>query len=1345
MVLSIRSQGFQDAYKKFNEEYDAGNLRTKEEQDNFFAARDMGKEEFSVASNEYEEALNRGEVDFTGRGTFLARVPGRAVGDMVTGIVDLVDMVTPGDLSGAMASAMDNAPIPDSAKEIINELFDPYHGDEVGGMIEKGVAFLGSVAVPSSGIIKGLSLANKGAKLASPAARASIRQAAKKIDKAKRRQFLQDEYEKAIRIPQLAQTGAQGAVYAGVATAVEDPEQGLANFIVEQFPESKEYLERLVVNPDDTEAENFMKRLMTNMGLSAALSPLYIAHAFKKPLLTTAAIPFQPIGKAMSSVAKATGLDNLSLPAHFSSRMGTSDTALALTVEKEAAVDAAFKVATATAKEYDDATLKFAKEEAARTGRNFSEIQEELKGSISGFMNKGEELRDLEFDTFISKYGDELASKYESEYLAKFKQPDPSLGFTKGQKIKAPPATAKGQQQKGTILSVDGDTAVVSVKRYDGKRIKRTVKIDDLELDIKDKVRKEARQFASEQVDADARKYAGDKARAFIKNNISQLPKDVQDKVKIMRRDMDNLSKELNKTSKGKFSATVGNNLGIYLTKQYGIFDDPVYRKQILSKYKQFKKDGTDENGIFTNALNEIKKMGNAKNPIDDSNAIDYLDELIKSSNASEASSIFESFIAHSTKTGSAKSGLARKKLPEGLSTLYKPMTEFENRYVATMANLSKATATTRYLSDLADHMIETGVAVRDPGLANVNNILGSIGKSEIAKVLGTSEDIFNPLHGVYTKDQNYIDLLKEGINSVKPTSGLMKAFLAGKGISQSLKTIYSPITWGRNIMGNGFFMLGNGMGLSRLGDGFRRAGTNFLNKNSREQAERYALYVKHGLVNSGLNVNQIKRNMTEAVKDTDNWLANGFDKAANMPFNKKMVDFYQAQDDMFKIAHFEETLHQLKQSKAFKGLSEEEIIREAAQRTRDMMPNYKLVPKFVKNIGGSVVGDFVSFPAEVMRVSKNLAKYTYKDLVSGDPTLQAMAAKRLAGMTAVGMAGDMASDFSRNMAGITDEQEDAINNRVPSWEYNQDRIYLSGIKNDRNNHKTVDYLNLGPIDPFAYLKVMSKGVHAAILAGMDENTANQHWDKILGKTFVTTLEPFLAPSMITETIMDTVAKVKEDGVSYETALDPAVQLFTPGFVSQIQKQLAYVDSKKKQDVYGQDPYKKGYASYYDGEIDVPASLGLKRQRLDLTAGVPFALDPLVNEVKGLPTEMTRSISDPSITDPNEVYDTYKRLQKKKLNTMEQLRFMLKDYKALFGDGYLDELGYGLSRMGSREIDPVARKLIQQADGNVFEPFTYTLTPQIMQLSRTPIPYDEINNLTNQLIGTTIVEDEEED
>jgi hypothetical protein len=1341
MVLSIRSQGFQDAYKKFNEEYDAGNLRTKEEQDNFFAARDMGKEEFRNAADEYEDALSKGEVDFTGRGTFLTRVPGRAVGDMVTGVVDLVDMVTPGDLSGAMASAIDDAPIPDSAKEFINELFDPYHGDEVGGMIEKGVAFIGSLAVPSTGIIKGLNLANKGAKLASPAARATIKQAAKKIDKDKRRQFLQEEYEKAIRIPQLAQTGAQGAVYAGVATVVEDPEQGLANTIVELFPESEKYLERLVVNPDDSEAENFIKRLMTNLGLSAALSPLYIAHAFKKPILTTAAIPFQPIGKAMSSVAQSTGLDKLSLPASFSSRMGTDDTALALAVEKEAATDAAFRVAEASRKEYETSILNYATQEASRTGRNLSEIQDELKGRISTFMNRGEEVRDLEYDTFISKYGDELTSKYEEELLKRYKQPDPSLGFIKGQKIKAPPATAKGKEQKGTILSVEGDTAVVSVKRYDGKRIKRTVKIDDLELDINDKLQKEARLKASQRVEEEARKFSGDKARDYIKNNISTLPKEVQDKVKVMRQDMDKLSMDLNKNTKGKFNATVGNNLGIYMTKSYSLFDDPIYKNQIIKKFKKFKKDGTDENGIFNNALDQIKKSYGA----DDVTASMYLDELLKSKSATEAQSIFESFIAHSTKTGSSKSGIARKKIPDSLLAIYKPMTGFENRYTTTMANLSKVNATTKYLNELSEHMVENGIAFRDKALYKANPRLGEIGKSEISKVLGTSEDIFNPLEGLYTNNENYIKLLEEGINSVKPTSGLMKTFLAGKGASQSAKTIYSPVTWGRNIMGNGFFMLANGMGVSKLGDGFKKAGINFLNKNSKEQAERYATYIKHGLVNSGLNVNQIRRNMSEAVKDTDNWLANAYDKAANLPFNKKMVDFYQAQDDMFKIAHFEETLDQLKRSKAFKGKSEEEIIREAAQRTRDMLPNYKLVPKAVKNIGGSVVGDFVSFPAEVLRVSKNLAKYTYKDLVSGDDVLQAMAAKRLAGMTAVGMAGDMISDFSRNLAGITDEQENAINNTVPSWEYNQDRIYLSGLKKDRNNHVVTDYFNLGPVDPFAYLKVMSKGVHASILAGMDENTANQHWDKIAAKTFLSSVEPFLAPSMITETIMDTVAKVKEEGVAYNTALEPAVELFTPGFVSQIQKQLAYVDSKKKQDAYAQDPYKKGYATYYDGEVDLPASLGLKRQRLDLTAGVPFAFDPIINEIKGLPTEMTRKISDPSITDPNEVYDTYKTLQKKKLNTMEQLRFMMKDYKALFGDNYLNELGYGLSRMGSKDIDSVTRTLIQQAEGNVFEPFTYTLTPQIMELSRTPIPYDEINDLTNRLMGTAIVEDEEED
>ena len=46
---------------------------------------------------------------------------------------------------------------------------------------------------------------------------------------------------------------------------------------------------------------------------------------------------------------------------------------------------------------------------------------------------------------------------------------------------------------------------------------------------------------------------------------------------------------------------------------------------------------------------------------------------------------------------------------------------------------------------------------------------------------------------------------------------------------------------------------------------------------------------------------------------------------------------------------------------------------------------------------------------------------------------------------------------MSMALAGISKEQDGAINNLVPSWEYNQNRIYLSGIDEDERGHVGVE------------------------------------------------------------------------------------------------------------------------------------------------------------------------------------------------------------------------------------------------------------------------------------------------
>ena len=106
-------------------------------------------------------------------------------------------------------------------------------------------------------------------------------------------------------------------------------------------------------------------------------------------------------------------------------------------------------------------------------------------------------------------------------------------------------------------------------------------------------------------------------------------------------------------------------------------------------------------------------------------------------------------------------------------------------------------------------------------------------------------------------------------------------------------------------------------------------------------------------------------------------------------------------------------------------------------------------------------VGNFVAFPAEILRTSKNLAKYAWKD-ISGttakelgitDPKIikeiKNMGLKRLAGMSAVAVSGDALSDFSKMLFNISDDQEEVMNNSpaIANWERGMNKIFTGEIK----------------------------------------------------------------------------------------------------------------------------------------------------------------------------------------------------------------------------------------------------------------------------------------------------------
>jgi hypothetical protein len=471
-------------------------------------------------------------------------------------------------------------------------------------------------------------------------------------------------------------------------------------------------------------------------------------------------------------------------------------------------------------------------------------------------------------------------------------------------------------------------------------------------------------------------------------------------------------------------------------------------------------------------------------------------------------------------------------------------------------------------------------------------------------------------IKGMYISPE-YEDMLRTLLDEPDMKHWFTKAWATSKGITQAGKTIYNPATHGRNTMGNMALMLANGM-VPIGGKGTKKAWDATWGRIRKKSDEELAKYIGkmigYGLADSSVTLNIVKKNMgrtpnTVLSKMTDNTIAR----------------LYEGEDFLFKAMHFEKTLNYLKKAHPKKGIDELEQM--AARRTRDLMPNYNLLPKAVKKLRYMPIGDFAGFAAEIARVSKNLVKYTFNDILSGNAILQKQAAKRAGGMTGAALLPTIAEEESAAVFGIEPEEREALSQIDKPYYTNVNKIYLSGITENSKGNKQVERLMLGGIDPFNSIKIAARALHQGLLSE-DMNP------EIISRTGIaaldSTLGPLLGTSMLTDALVRTVSG--DDFMAYNenTAIGSAMrsvartfdidnpltrgasmiaQAFEPGVVSWIQKRANFEDQMNEKG--------EAYSNFY---TPLPTALG------QLRTGEQF-LDTTIKDVASL-TGLGSSIQD---------------------------------------------------------------------------------------------------------------------
>ena len=413
------------------------------------------------------------------------------------------------------------------------------------------------------------------------------------------------------------------------------------------------------------------------------------------------------------------------------------------------------------------------------------------------------------------------------------------------------------------------------------------------------------------------------------------------------------------------------------------------------------------------------------------------------------------------------------------------------------------------------------------------------------------ADGITNPLNGKFAIN-GIADALEETSQNLGAKSMLGKAYenfiLYPKATSQIAKTILSPITHVRNFLSASAFATANGIipGVTltpaMMKEAFSALQVNM--KGTRQQNELYQKLLRLGVVNSQVQVGDLVKLM-EDVKFGETFNSyNGLSKMLERPrkFMKASQEYYTAEDDFWKIGSWTAETNRLEKSFAAKGLTrgqsfkdssgkmvtltQDYFEKEAANIVKNNIPNYSYVSDFVKGLRRLPVGNFVSFPAEIMRTSTNIVKRALDEIsftatLADGTTIKPLADvgyKRLAGMAGTTLVVPYAAvEGAKALYNVTDDEMDAMRRFVPGWSKNSTLIPIRDKETGKLKYTDFSHMNAYDTITRPLQTVLNRvgqgeddmdGIMDDFILGMVEST------KELGL-------PFISESIWTEALTD--------------------------------------------------------------------------------------------------------------------------------------------------------------------------------------------------------------------------------
>ena len=676
---------------------------------------------------------------------------------------------------------------------------------------------------------------------------------------------------------------------------------------------------------------------------------------------------------------------------------------------------------------------------------------------------------------------------------------------------------------------------------------------------------------------------------------LEKLPENVRQKIMELRQSIDARSLRLREMGLApKISTAIDNKIGLYVTADYEIFTNPQWLKRIKAAVKG--SDDVEAAQIVEGVRRWIKRTHPKYNQTE---VQGKLDEIINAFESGEES--FFKFLgmgknARTDQHPLSKSLDPRKPFPEEIRALLKEVDNPVDRFTSTINKQSKLIAEHNFLSSMRT-IAESGYGSKlfriskRPLTEGDTSFIGNM--EEIANsYIRAQGKKANPLAGVYTT-KSYKDMVAKGLDFNTPNNKILRALHSAQALASGAQTVMSEATHLINLQGNVVFSIANGnvMPWSMLGKDsvasalkkvataspdFNRLVLRMKGNKLKISTEEFRNLQRRGLIDSGVTQEFFSRSL-EAGLSNPIKLLNPVAKTY-----KALGELYRGEDAIFKVFNYYREL--AKYRKAYPKLTEDQLQVFAAEIVKDTLPTYSRIPRALKATRiAPVVGAFPSFLVESFRVAKNTAKIGARDfakgLATGNLSLMRIGAERLAGLTAVGVAGEGYLISNNQEKGVTETDDKIVS--ILSASYNKDsvrRYEKPMMLNPKTGHIETTYTNISRNDPYDAVRKFAKLVFQ--YATSEKMTDPEQIEETIEKLALV-FDPLITESLAIEPILNLLAKRKGRRDLFPEGATPdqitaivAKELgmtYVPKTITDIIKYQQALDSDREKDKKGYD------------------------------------------------------------------------------------------------------------------------------------------------------------------------------